>query len=84
MRFLTLLIAVVLTIDSVNSMEPIVELPPSLYKVGADGVTPAVNKIPSRLDYVYRAGEGKYKFCHHPCLIEFKGCLLYTSPSPRD
>ncbi len=78
MRFLTLLIAVVLTIDSVNSMEPIVELPPSLYKAGADGVTPAVNKIPSRLDYVYRAGEGKYKFCHHPCLIEFKG-LLYCA-----
>ena len=76
MRFMTLLIALVLMSDSVNSMEPIVEVQSSLYKAGADGVTPAVNKVPSRLDYVYRAGEGKYKFCHHPCLIEFKG-LLY-------
>ncbi|MAT11937.1 MAG: hypothetical protein CMM02_13130 [Rhodopirellula sp.] len=78
MRFLTCLIALVLTVDSVNSMEPIVEFPPSMYQAGSDGVTPAVNKLPSRLDYVYRAREGKYKFCHHPCLIEFKG-LLYCA-----
>ena len=76
MRFLILLIVFELTIDSVHSMEPIIELPPTMYKAGSDGVTPAVNKLPSRLDYVYRAQEGKYKFCHHPCLIEFKG-LLY-------
>ena len=55
--------------------EPVVEIPPALYEAGTDGITPGVRKIRSQLAYVYKAAADKYKFCHHPSLIEFKGQL---------
>lgn len=76
MRIFSLFILCLLNVKVSPAAEPVFELAPSLYNVGADQVTPAVGKLPSRLEYVYRASDDNYKFCHHPCLIEFKG-LLY-------
>ena len=75
MRFSSVLILCLLSVSVLPAAEPVFGLADSLYRVGADQVTPDVRKLPSRLDYVYRASEDNYKFCHHPCLIEFKGML---------
>ena len=75
MRFSSVLILCLLNVSVLPAAEPLFDLVDSLYRVGADQVTPDVRKLPSRLEYVYRASEDNYKFCHHPCLIEFNGML---------
>ncbi|MBA61103.1 MAG: hypothetical protein CMJ76_01945 [Planctomycetaceae bacterium] len=72
MKNLMIVIMALIGLGEWADAEPVVKIPSTLYQAGADEITPAVRKIPSQLDYVYRAAADKYKFCHHPCLIEFK------------
>ena len=57
MRFSSVLILCLLNVSVLPAAEPLFDLADSLYRVGADQVTPDVRKLPSRLEYVYRASE---------------------------
>ena len=66
--------------EFVRAAEPVsqsvVGVSAELYQAGPDGVTPDLEKIDSRLQYIYRVSEENYKFSHHPCLIAFRDTLF--------
>lgn len=71
----TAIIAGILMFVSVRaSAEAPIAVDPGLFKYG-DGSAPSLATVRGEHFKVYKASVDTYKFCHHPCLVDFRGKL---------